>query len=875
MYVQANKQKNGNQVEDKRNVQKVAAVDSVAQFQDNRPEFSKLSNIQDAANTSHQAKKITQLQEMTDPGSSKQNIPVQKRENTTGLPDGLKSGVENLSGHSLDDVKVHFNSDKPSQLQAHAYAQGTDIHVAPGQEKHLPHEAWHVAQQKQGRVRPTLQMKTGVAVNDDTGLEKEADVMGEKALQFVQTGESEGQNNSSSQTGKVAQLQEAEDSVSEDESDQEETDEEDEELKKLLEKLSGYSLGDLDAVDESDNSTDESGLPDEGDSSAVEIDDSEEIQLAKKGSVIQAMRTPPKRDKTYYLKKLLKSYRNLIKTRDLLESGEARLKNKKEYQLLDSGFEKTPRYFFKLKDSIQPFLSVKTKSEIDRLLFFNNRLYFSVWIPKLKRDHKELVSFLSKSDVAEVNTTAVANWHRDIKSKNKKILHIINSSTDTPTQHPWFLMDYEDIVDNQAEKANEAIEAGINHLMITGDSNLDYVKNNILPLVSNGTYYLPLVTFKSADFYDINESRFIGVDYQINPSYTKYVDPTKKGQGSQAIKILGDSKDVKVKTDIRFIPGSLTVGDETSQVGIQMEAVRLSQDSPIGSEAGKDTSQNAMMDNLEKTLGDKRTKYIKGHLLNDHLGGPARPYNLFPITDQANSDHLVFMEKYVKAEVEKGYVMYYKVNIANHSVKDLKPKQKKHGRRYTVNADIQCESAKIDKSDKPIEKHNITVKSVWSGGEVLDSTGNRIRRKSDPSKVGSELATHADYTRKVKPGKVNEGVTNPDVKAPDPKVHLIHKKSGYDQEDQHKGKLSDSDIDSTVKGAIPFTIGGDQKDDISKALQPAVASAVGKHIAGLIWSSSFITGGKLKVGITESELISIKGVGPATIAKLKKDFEIK
>jgi hypothetical protein len=84
----------------------------------------------------------------------------------------------------MDDVKVHYNSDKPAQLYAHAYAQGTDIHLASGQEKHLPHEAWHVVQQKQGRVQPTLQMQNGLHINDDTGLEQEADVMGAKALQF-------------------------------------------------------------------------------------------------------------------------------------------------------------------------------------------------------------------------------------------------------------------------------------------------------------------------------------------------------------------------------------------------------------------------------------------------------------------------------------------------------------------------------------------------------------------------------------------------------------------------------------------------------------------------------------------------------------------
>jgi hypothetical protein len=109
--------------------------------------------------------------------------PVQRKSNNTGLPDNLKSGIENLSGHSMDDVKVHYNSSQPAQLNAHAYAQGTNIHLAPGQEKHLAHEAWHVVQQKQGRVRPTVQMKGKVNINDDAGLEKEADVMGAKAIQ--------------------------------------------------------------------------------------------------------------------------------------------------------------------------------------------------------------------------------------------------------------------------------------------------------------------------------------------------------------------------------------------------------------------------------------------------------------------------------------------------------------------------------------------------------------------------------------------------------------------------------------------------------------------------------------------------------------------
>lgn len=80
----------------------------------------------------------------------------------------------------MDHVRVHYNSPQPAQLQAHAYAQGSEIHLAAGQKQHLPHEAWHVVQQAQGRVRPTMQL-AGVQVSDDESLEREADLMGAEA----------------------------------------------------------------------------------------------------------------------------------------------------------------------------------------------------------------------------------------------------------------------------------------------------------------------------------------------------------------------------------------------------------------------------------------------------------------------------------------------------------------------------------------------------------------------------------------------------------------------------------------------------------------------------------------------------------------------
>ncbi len=143
---------------------------------------SQLRALQDKVNNSPQVKQAAQLQAIASKGSVPQQ-PIQKAKNDTGLPDNLKEGMESISNVSLDDVNVIHNSSEPAQLQAHAFAQGTDIHVAPGQEKHLPHEAWHVVQQKQGRVQPTKQLKGKVNINDDEGLEREADEMGAKALQ--------------------------------------------------------------------------------------------------------------------------------------------------------------------------------------------------------------------------------------------------------------------------------------------------------------------------------------------------------------------------------------------------------------------------------------------------------------------------------------------------------------------------------------------------------------------------------------------------------------------------------------------------------------------------------------------------------------------
>ena len=171
------------------NSRQTRAENQSATIADKRPATLAQNRIMASMGSGSGAQRTAQLQAIMGGAAPVQRVKEDETqikdtsvENNTGLPDQLKSGLENISGISLNDVQVYPNSSQPGELSAHAFAQGTDIHLAPGQEKHLPHEAWHVVQQKQGRVQPTKQMGDGVNVNDHPGLEREATQMGQRAL---------------------------------------------------------------------------------------------------------------------------------------------------------------------------------------------------------------------------------------------------------------------------------------------------------------------------------------------------------------------------------------------------------------------------------------------------------------------------------------------------------------------------------------------------------------------------------------------------------------------------------------------------------------------------------------------------------------------
>lgn len=110
-----------------------------------------------------------------------------EKKNHTGIPTQLKKHMEESTGLSFDDVRVHYNSGLPAKLGALAYTQGNQVEIGPGQERHLSHELGHVVQQKLGAVRANTKHISGVAMNTDEKLERQADeIAAGKKVDIVQ-----------------------------------------------------------------------------------------------------------------------------------------------------------------------------------------------------------------------------------------------------------------------------------------------------------------------------------------------------------------------------------------------------------------------------------------------------------------------------------------------------------------------------------------------------------------------------------------------------------------------------------------------------------------------------------------------------------------
>lgn len=172
------------QMESDNNSPRAMQLKAQMESDNNSPRAMQLKAQMESDNNSPRAIQLKSMwNSVTQKQAIEEELVQQKQKNTNGLPLNLKTGIESLSGMDMSDVTVHENSGEPDKVNALATAQGKNIHLASGQEKHLSHEAWHVVQQMQGRVKPTMKTESGTQINDNPELEKEADVMVARAMQ--------------------------------------------------------------------------------------------------------------------------------------------------------------------------------------------------------------------------------------------------------------------------------------------------------------------------------------------------------------------------------------------------------------------------------------------------------------------------------------------------------------------------------------------------------------------------------------------------------------------------------------------------------------------------------------------------------------------
>ncbi len=239
------------------------------------------------------------------------------------------------------------------------------------------------------------------------------------------------------------------------------------------------------------------------------------------------------------------------------------------------------------------------------------------------------------------------------------------------------------------------------------------------------------------------------VKFKINPEFEMQLT------GGHAVEMRSAGSGTGAnKTKVLWMPQVLNLNTTTSPgggsytVGGYMRANPLSQDHPPGSKAGADSDHTGMMAKLPAAGNRKKTGsgsgpyyYIKGHLLNDNLGGIANEANLFPITHEANGQHKSYVEEYIKKGISEGYVYRYEVNIGNVKVKD----ETLHG-GYAVDSEIQFSFARLDSAQKDVSgtEHKGKVESTYevTGAEPFDKSTEYAKDSpgsyNHPKTVGTE-----------------------------------------------------------------------------------------------------------------------------------------
>ena len=172
-------------------------------------------------------------------------------------------------------------------------------------------------------------------------------------------------------------------------------------------------------------------------------------------------------------------------------------------------------------------------------------------------------------------------------------------------------------------------------------------------------------------------------------------------------------KPIKIEKDAiketKFVQRTGSLVGET--VGMEMTIDWLGAKHKEGSPP-KSGVQTKLMDLLVTDPGESsESKFIRGHLLNEHLGGEGDANNLFPLTGNANSQHLHSTESIIKNWVkQKNRWVFYNVRVDNVSSKLDGPK--KSPKNY-VNCTFVCTAVQKDAAGVTKDKLSTRIPSKY------------------------------------------------------------------------------------------------------------------------------------------------------------------
>ena len=191
-------------------------------------------------------------------------------------------------------------------------------------------------------------------------------------------------------------------------------------------------------------------------------------------------------------------------------------------------------------------------------------------------------------------------------------------------------------------------------------------------------------------------------DYEYEASPKAKKDGLKKGDKES------DNKQMKITRKTGTLAGDT--------VGMEMKVDWLGPNPPAGTPP-EPSVHSKLMDLLITDPTERSPdKYIRGHLLNEHLGGRGNAENMFPITGNANSQHLHSTEKKVK-----NWVINPKKNEPKHwamyevKVQGISSKLNAGSKSWDnyVNCTFVCHAVQKDSAGKVKEELSTSIPSVF------------------------------------------------------------------------------------------------------------------------------------------------------------------